>query len=103
MSSLAATNEQISKLLLPSWNRALQSTITTTATNTWFNEVLLKEMQMCFASHQEETAFLKDESRNRLEMKRAYHNINHVFELCELYQKEVLPALKQNNNASLLP
>ena len=106
---LISKNEVIAQKLLPYWKRAVSrlvpaSASTSTTGTSIFESTfknIIQEMNMPFASHQEELDFLKNDDRDRQVMKRAYHNINHVLELCELFENEVLPALqKQESSAS---
>lgn len=54
-------------------------------------------MAIPFSNFEEQVSFLRDnDSRDTMVMKRAYHNLHHVLELCQLYDEQILPKIAEN-------
>ena len=101
---LIAKNQQITQQLLPFWKRAISRLVSSSTTSpnstavfdTTFQSIV-NQMTIPFASHQEQLDFLAKQDRDRTVMKRAYHNINHVLELCQLFENEISSSKKTSD------
>lgn len=108
--TLQVLNSEITQKLLPYWNRAMKRIVpqnqpqqVSARTLSFFHSTIVPQMAIPFSSFAEQQSFLKDDLRDKMVMKRAYHNLHHVLELCELYDKELRPRFESAAVAAVPP
>lgn len=97
-------NQLAAELLAPFWKRAIVRcrSGTDSTTSAWFGKINTL-MQMPGNNNGEDDDVINSNNNKNVGIIRAYHNVNHVRELCQFYDTYILPAFKQQQQQRILP